>query len=82
MIEKRTDARRYHRRKMNIVGLIVPGNRPCKIWDISQKGAKLAILGEENVPEKFELWLRKDGSVRRHCRFVWRVGQNVGVSFP
>lgn len=79
---KYVEARSYPRRKMNLVATIVPGNTLCKIVDISHDGAQLALFVDAAaISEEFILLLRKDGSVRRRCRLVWRQKNYIGVRF-
>lgn len=77
----RADGRGYPRRKLNLVATIVPGNTPCRIVDISHDGAQLALLDDAAISEEFDLFLRKDGSVRRHCYLIWRHQNYIGVRF-
>jgi hypothetical protein len=54
----------------------------CSISDISQTGARIALEGDEKLPDTFILLLTPNGDARRHCRVIWRDGLNVGVQFP
>jgi hypothetical protein len=57
------------------------GARPmrCIVQDISEGGAKLKVGAE--TPDRFDLLLSPSGSVRRHCRVIWRTDEAIGVSF-
>jgi hypothetical protein len=54
----------------------------CSISDISESGARIALEGEETLPDTFVLLLTPNGGARRHCRVIWRDGLLVGVQFP
>jgi hypothetical protein len=54
----------------------------CAISDISETGARLQLVDERKLPERFILLLTPNGDARRHCRLVWRNGLFVGVEFP
>jgi len=80
------ELRRKPRRQFHYTARIIAGkNAPpiaCSISDISERGARLALEGDGEVPDTFILLLTADGGARRHCRVVWRDGVNVGVEFP
>jgi len=82
----RAELRRKPRRQFHYTARIIAGkNAPpiaCSISDISERGARLALEGDGEVPDTFILLLTADGGARRHCRVVWRDGVNVGVEFP
>lgn len=64
--------------------ILVPGGQPfaCAIADISESGARIHLEEERELPERFVLFLTKNGEARRHCRVMWRKGLFVGVKFP
>ena len=56
----------------------VEGDQPnlsCIIWDISSGGAKLTIVGQQDLPEEFVLLFR------RRCRIVRHSDGQVAVQF-
>jgi hypothetical protein len=55
--------------------------RPCWIVDISDVGARLMLLSDYELPERFVLLLTETGKARRDCRVVWRDGLILGVEF-
>jgi hypothetical protein len=52
---------------------------PCVIWDISDTGAKLAIVYTGPLPEQFTLVLSP--TVHRRCKLQWRSIKFIGVTF-
>lgn len=54
---------------------------PCKVQDISAKGAKLHLFKETALPTYFMLSLMPDGSERRLCARVWQLARVTGVRF-
>lgn len=81
MAIKISESRRYPRRKLDISAEIMPGKQLCKVLNISHEGAQLVVGETAALPKTFELHLKSDGSVIRHCKLVWVRGTNVGVSF-
>ena len=53
----------------------------CIVRDISETGARLALLGGESLPEQFDLVLSPNGAVNRLCHVIWRSDREVGVKF-
>jgi hypothetical protein len=53
----------------------------CKVYDVSQAGAQLAIADATKIPDRFILALSSQGTARRNCRIVWRTAKTVGVRF-
>lgn len=53
----------------------------CSISDISDRGARLTLERDNELPESFMLLLTASGGARRHCRTVWRTGVTLGVEF-
>ena len=71
----RTPARRAASIKVEDDG---PG-LPCVIWDMSDKGAKLAAGRPLLLPERFTLVL--SATAHRRCQIRWRGEKFVGVQF-
>jgi hypothetical protein len=53
----------------------------CIVRDISESGARIAVVGVANLPDEFDLILARNGTVSRHCHVVWRGEKEVGVKF-
>jgi len=53
----------------------------CFIKDMSDTGARLALVLSVPVPHQFVLQFSPDGSVGRRCEVRWRSGIEVGVKF-
>ena len=54
----------------------------CKILDMSEDGARLALGSRvANIPHNFTLVLFKDASVRRDCELVWTDRRYIGIKF-
>jgi hypothetical protein len=53
----------------------------CTLIDISDNGARLALSGNAELPEKFSLWLSRHGHPRYTCRIVWSGQKTIGVQF-
>lgn len=53
----------------------------CILADVSEGGARITDFGSAILPDKFEVILTKNGTVRRRCQVVWRTGLEVGVRF-
>jgi hypothetical protein len=80
MKERRTVARQ----KSFLQGRIYFNNRrssvDCLIRDISEQGARLKFSGAVATPDVVELYIpHKDETYR--AKILWRIGEQVGVSF-
>jgi hypothetical protein len=54
----------------------------CRIWDMSERGARLALTSPNaNIPHNFTLVLFKGPSVRRDCELVWTDRHHIGIKF-
>ena len=53
----------------------------CAILDVSQGGARIAVLAAEMVPDEFLLAFSASSDVSRRCRVAWRRDEEVGVTF-
>ena len=80
-----TRKQRDQRRELQIDAIIVDMAGgvigPCKMANVSVGGAKLILLGSVEPPNKFDILLTADGTVRRHCEIVWRSERDIGVRF-
>jgi len=54
---------------------------PCTLKDISDRGARLLMPGNGDVPDDFLLFLSESGRAHRRCKVAWRVGDQLGVKF-
>ncbi|MDR3489032.1 MAG: PilZ domain-containing protein [Bradyrhizobium sp.] len=52
--------------------------RDCKVVDISESGARIAISGAIDLPRQFSIAF---ASSAKPCQLVWRNGTMVGVKF-
>jgi len=52
----------------------------CLVRDMSISGAALDVAGPHDIPERFNLVFKADGT-RIPCRVVWRQEERVGVAF-
>ena len=53
----------------------------CRIVDISDSGAKIEIIDAQGFPETFDLFLTRNGSVRRRCKIAWQDADTMGLRF-
>ena len=52
---------------------------PCKIIDLSETGAGLALSGASHVPNFFTLLIPDYAPV--FCQIIWRRQERLGVTF-
>lgn len=80
----RTDKRKSLRRPVDCTAWIARPGKPleaCALADVSDKGARLAVLDIDSIPDEFMLFLSPRGTPRRRCRVAWRANGQVGVRF-
>lgn len=53
----------------------------CVLSDISETGARIDVDDSKIVPNRFPLFLSRNGTARRVCTVVWRKPKQVGVTF-
>jgi hypothetical protein len=79
--EKRT----YRRITVDLPAKVDPGIglplRDCRVLDISEQGARLAVDNAEQMPDEFTILLTPAGVPCRRCRMIWREHGHVGVEF-
>lgn len=78
------DKRKARRRPIRYTAWLVLGpaiRHSCLLSDISETGARIDFDEPGAVPDRFLLWLNRNGSARRTCRVVWRKKQQIGVTF-
>lgn len=79
------ERRRYVRREIDIEGVIVlPDDRrlTCRIMDISETGALIALETPETLPHRFMLQIERPVPVYRYCERTRQEGAMIGVWFP
>jgi hypothetical protein len=78
------ERRRHVRHTINRVAKIqsAAGSLPrdCLVTDISESGARLYAEGIV-VPDSFVLVVTGTETIRRDCRVLWRLGNEIGVEF-
>jgi hypothetical protein len=72
-----------HAHTVNLMGVDGTWRRSCKLLDISDTGAKLAVEGPVNVLQarEFFLLLSSTGLAFRRCELIWIDGEQAGVRF-
>jgi hypothetical protein len=60
-----------------------PGSKvqACFVKDMSDAGARLALVTPGMAPREFVLQFAPDGSVGRRCQVRWQRGKELGVQF-
>jgi hypothetical protein len=53
----------------------------CALIDVSQGGARLAVLASDMVPDEFLLTFSGSSDVSRRCKTMWRGHDEVGITF-
>ena len=83
--EKRANGRVKFARGIDVQIVAIDGTwrRPCVMWDVAQKGAKLSVNGSVDDLElaEFFLVLSSSGYAFRHCELAWVNGDHIGVRF-
>jgi hypothetical protein len=78
------DQRRAPRRLMRYSAWIATAPKKlhgCVLSDISETGARIDVEDSKIVPDRFPLFLARNGTARRVCTVVWRKPKQVGVTF-
>ena len=52
----------------------------CLVRDMTIAGAALDVAEPHNIPERFNLIFKADGTLIP-CHVIWRQGERIGVSF-
>jgi hypothetical protein len=55
--------------------------RDCRVIDVSDGGARLALAEPADLPRNFVLALSERGGAARRCRVVWTTDGEIGVTF-
>jgi hypothetical protein len=53
----------------------------CKLFDVSEAGARIEVEDATPIPDHFMLFLSNNGAARRACQVVWRNSNQLGVKF-
>ena len=53
----------------------------CVLSDISETGARIDVEDSNIVPDRFPMFLSRNGRARRICTVVWRKPKQLGVTF-
>ena len=53
----------------------------CKLFDVSEAGARIEVEDTTPIPDHFMLFLSNNGAARRPCQVVWRNSNQLGVKF-
>jgi len=81
----RGQSQRQTRRKLHYPANIYtdedPSPIPCMIADISATGARIVVVEDRKMPERFLLLLTENGAARRNCHLVWQDERTLGVRF-
>lgn len=56
------------------------GTVGCLISNMSISGDALEITNSEDIPERFSLFFKTDGT-RIPCRVAWRQDERIGIAF-
>jgi len=79
------EKRKSGRRPMNMVAYLYSSDGwplgECKLLDVSNSGAKLALSMSEALPAELIVSLSRNGKVRRQCQLVWQKDDQIGVRF-
>ena len=77
--------RKHRRVDLDYMARIVSvGGEPicdCALMDVSDGGARLAVLAVEMVPDAFILRFSATSDVSRRCKVAWRKDDEIGVIF-
>ena len=80
-----SELRRYRRVDLSYVARVLTPQADlicdCAIVDVSQGGARIAVLAAEMVPDEFLLTLSASSDVSRRCKVAWRRDDEIGVIF-
>ena len=78
---RRKAARRAIGYNAKIVASDGSWGRDCRVLDVSQTGAKLAVAQASDLPKDFVLALSMDGKATRQCHVMWATDSEIGVVF-
>ena len=77
--------RKHHRVELDYLArvLTVTGEpvSDCALIDVSQGGARIAVLAADMIPDEFLLRFSATSDVSRRCKVAWRKEDEIGVVF-
>ena len=79
------EKRRHARREIRLDGIVIlPDGRQvnCKLSDISETGALLALETPHEMPHRFMLKIERPVPVYRFCELMRQEGAMIGVHYP
>jgi hypothetical protein len=80
-----TESRKHTRVELSYVARVMSLEAElicdCALIDVSQGGARIAVLAADMVPDEFLLGFSAKSDVSRKCRVAWRRDDEVGVIF-
>ena len=53
----------------------------CTVLDVSDNGVRLMLSVSIALPKYFHLVFNKEATRRRPCRLVWRLDNEIGLSY-
>lgn len=80
-IDNRRQARRFRARHVAKIVLGPEAMIPCTIEDISTGGARIAVEGDMQLPDDFDIFIAAHDLQAHRARLCWRGGNSLGVSF-
>jgi PilZ domain len=83
---KQSEQRKHPRRQINYAGAKIVIDKKgtalnCRLFDVSQGGARIVLENDQGTPDRFLLLLAPNGGTPRACRVIWRNGPILGVAF-
>lgn len=79
--ELRKHVRKSFSQQATIVSLDGSPIATCRLFDVSEAGARLIVPAPGELTDEFILVFSKNGSVRRQCAIAWRSSDTIGVRF-
>jgi hypothetical protein len=84
-MSKNSNRRKFVRRPLSYPAKIVATDgswgRNCRVIDVSDGGAKLALEKPAELPQEFILALSVRGKAARKCQLMWTDENEIGVQF-
>jgi hypothetical protein len=84
-MDKRSELRRHARKSFSqqatIVSLDGSPIGTCRLFDVSEAGARLIVPEPVELTDEFILVFSRYGPVRRQCCIAWRSSNTIGVRF-
>ena len=77
-MERRSISRRYVMMSATID--LAGGKVNCLVRDMTISGAALEFSSPDNIPERFNLIFKADGT-HIPCHVIWRQEERIGVAF-